>query len=99
MFAPKASSIILNGTISDLLWPQMRSSIANYLVKNNILEGNLAYKKVFSKIPEFGNCWCFSDKYDTLKGNPQDLYDVACKKYHFALKCGYHTNITEYNFF
>ena len=69
-------SKIINGTVSDLLWPQMRSSIANYLIKNQISTGAAAYKKVFQKIPDSGNCWCFSDKSVTVRGEPQDLYSA-----------------------
>ena len=90
-------STILNGTVSELLWPQMRSSIANYLVKYNILDGPLAYKKVFERIPDSGNCWCFSDKHETSKGDPQDLYDAACRRFHYCIRCGYNSNITDYD--
>ena len=69
-------SKIINGTVSDLLWPQMRSSIANYLIKNQISTGAAAYKKVFQKIPDSGNCWCFSDKSVTVRGEPQDSYSA-----------------------
>jgi len=88
---------ILNGTVTELLWPQMRSSVANYLVKNNILSGPDAYSQVFAKIPDSGNCWCNANKHETSKGIPQDLYDVACKKYHNCISCGYNSDIADFD--
>ena len=90
-------STILNGTISEMLWPQMRSSIANYLVQNQVLAKEEAYRQVFDAIPDSGNCWCFSDKHDTSKGAPQDLYDTACRKFHYCMKCGYNSDLADYD--
>ena len=91
------NSTVIHGTVSELLWPQMRSSIANYLVKNNILDGPVAYTTVFEKIPESGNCWCFSDKHETEKSEPQDLYDFACRRFHYCVRCGYNSDISDYD--
>ena len=80
-----------------MLWPQMRSSIANYLVQNQVLAKEEAYRQVFDAIPDSGNCWCFSDKHDTSKGAPQDLYDTACRKFHYCMKCGYKSDLADYD--
>lgn len=96
-FSFSTNASIINGTVTELLWPQMRSSVANYLVKNNILSGPVAYAQVFAKIPDSGNCWCNANKHETSKGEPQDLYDVACRKYHYCIRCGYNSNITDFD--
>lgn len=80
----------INVTITDFLWPQIRSSIANYLVQNENYDLETAYQEVFNRIPDSGNCWCFEEKKRVKRGKPQDLYDAACKKYHGCLKCGFY---------
>ena len=87
-----ARAEILNGTVKDLLCPQMRSSMANYLIEQNILPAEQAYLEVFNKIPESGNCWCNNDKSLAAKGPTHDQYDEACKTYHECITCGYSTS-------
>ena len=80
----------VNVTITDFLWPQIRSSIANYLVHTENYDIETAYKEVFTRVPAEGSCWCFEEKKRVSRGQPQDLYDAACKKYHGCLKCGFY---------
>jgi len=80
----------VNVTITDFLWPQIRSSIANYLVDTENYDIETAYQEVFTRVPAEGSCWCFEEKKRVSRGKPQDLYDAACKKYHGCLKCGFY---------
>ena len=78
----------LNVTITDFLWPQLRSTVANYLINQENFDIETAYNEVFRRIPPSGNCFCHEERERVSHGKPQDLYDAACKRYHSCLYCG-----------
>ena len=104
IFFKIVSSFTLNGTLETLLWPQLRTDVANRLINSNLVPATNrftaveeSYRQIYSSIPETGNCWCHRDKRLAPKGPVQDKFDEACKSFHDCLTAGYLSGLSGFD--
>ena len=95
-----SKALTLSGSLETLLWPQLRSDVANKLVTTGAVgasarftEAEEAYRQIFTSIPESGNCWSHANKRNAARGPVQDQYDHACKSLHECITAGYLSNL------